>query len=1019
MKFLIIIILLTKVSLASVTLSLEALTTQNEYVTTYSGSVYLQGTLEIGITTDEDIVGFSMGISHYNGMGVGQPYGGLVEEYDFTMSSIFGATITGGHNMFPQDHYIPAGTTDETLMYVPILISENNDEEFCIQPGVFSNLEGNSVEVLLDENSCISIEDMTVSGIPVVIINDGAEDAEAEMGSTFTLNATSSFDPDGTIESYFWSQSSEGAQVEFSSENESIVTFTVPTEENDDVVCIVSLTVTDNDGNTAMSELTVTGIENTESDGSVTLTIESLTTQNEYVTTYSGSVYLQGTLEIGITTDEDIVGFSMGISHYNGMGVGQPYGGLVEEYDFTMSSIFGATITGGHNMFPQDHYIPAGTTDETLMYVPILISENNDEEFCIQPGVFSNLEGNSVTVNLNEESCISMDEITGLDSTVATSDTLIIRVVDLETGEGIEGAQGTVMSWSNDFWTDDYFSEFETDDSGYVYIVDFPIGMSYVDVYNEEHYPASQQFTYSGSEQITIGMQPLGFNSDGTDTLEIQFIDQNTGEPIPYVNVDISVFNVNWDNDCWDDDCFGSIITDENGYAVIQDFPLGLGWLEASKSGYLTLGSQYLFDGSEQLTFNMEPFEGYTGEADTIVIQIVDSNTGNGISGAYGDLSTFGVNENSWGEEITFSILTNDEGFATIEDYPVDYYAYGSVYADGYSPIYLQFDPADNDTIIYAMENLGNLATVSGTVLFEQDTNSFLTPFIFAMSTENSIEQYGSSVAVDGNGSYELALIPGDYVIGALYFNSQVLDWTDENIDMEIQLQFYENSLTFEGATTVMVMEGTTTENVNFDFINNTSLEFNGQLGNMVMGQVTSNNEINMHSTVVSVLDLNGQVVSEQTINYDQNFSLTGLNQNQDYILLASHSEFGTVEKEFFLSSMVHVETIEFDLSQMSTDNNQSQFPARFSLSQNFPNPFNPTTEIKYELPAESLVNITIYDLMGRKINALVNQEQSAGSYSLQWDATNNVGEAVPAGMYIYTIQAGKFNSTKKMVLLK
>ena len=67
------------------------------------------------------------------------------------------------------------------------------------------------------------------------------------MGSTFTLDATSSFDPDGTIESYFWNQSSEGTQVEFSSENESIVTFTVPTEENDDVVCIVSLTVTDND----------------------------------------------------------------------------------------------------------------------------------------------------------------------------------------------------------------------------------------------------------------------------------------------------------------------------------------------------------------------------------------------------------------------------------------------------------------------------------------------------------------------------------------------------------------------------------------------------------------------------------------------------------------------------------------------------------------------------------------------------------------------------------------------------
>ena len=81
----------------------------------------------------------------------------------------------------------------------------------------------------LDENSCISIEDI-VSGIPVAIINDGAEHAEAEMGSTFTL-MRQGFDPDGTIESYFWNQSSEGTQVEFSSENESIVTFTVPTEE--------------------------------------------------------------------------------------------------------------------------------------------------------------------------------------------------------------------------------------------------------------------------------------------------------------------------------------------------------------------------------------------------------------------------------------------------------------------------------------------------------------------------------------------------------------------------------------------------------------------------------------------------------------------------------------------------------------------------------------------------------------------------------------------------------------------
>lgn len=752
---------------------------------------------------------------------------------------------------------------------------------------------------------------------------------------------------------------------------------------------------------------------------SVTLSLESFTTENEYVTWESGD-YLMGTLEVGITTDENLTSIQMGISSYNNMGTGQPYGGLVEEYDWYMSSIFGSLIYGYHNMFPQEYYIPAGTENETLMYVPILISEENDDVFCISGAEFTDLDYDSVTVILNEESCISMNELTGLDSTVTTADTLIIRVVDLETGEGIEGAQGTVMSFSNDIWSDDFFSTFETDDSGYVYIEDFPIGMGFVDVYNEEYFPASQQFTYSGSEQITIAMQSLGFNSGDTDTLELQFIDVNTGETIPYVNVDISVFNSSWDEDCWDEDCFGSIITDENGYAIIEDFPLGFGWIEASKGGYYTLTEQYWFDGSEQLNFSMEVFENYSGETDTLFIQIVDSNTGDGIEGAYGDISTFGYNENAfWNEEITFSINTNNEGIATINNFPVDYFGYGTIYAEGYFPVHLQFDLSGNDTIIFDMESLGNAASISGTVAFELDTNSFLTPFIFAMSTDDSQQQYGSSVVVDGSGNYELPLIPGEYVIGALYFNSEIYDWSDENSDMGILLQFYENSLTLENATEVQVSEGDIIENINFDFINNSYLGFNGQLGNMVMGQVTSNNEINMEYTVVSVLDVNGQVISQQTIDNDQTFSLTGLNQNQNYILSASHSEYGTVEKEFSISSMVHVEDIEYDLSVMSSENEKSQFPDTFSLNQNYPNPFNPTTQITYVLPEESSVSIIVYDLMGKEVKSLINKIQPKGNYSLKWDATDELGERISAGMYIYTIRAGQFTSTKKMVLLK
>ena len=180
----------------------------------------------------------------------------------------------------------------------------------------------------------------------------------------------------------------------------------------------------------------------------VDLTVKSLTTQNEYVTTYSGSEYLQGTLEIGITTDENINYVQMGMSHYNSMGLGLPYGGLVEQYDFSMSSLSGATIYGYHNMFPQEYYIPAGTTDETLMYIPILISENNDEEFCIRYPDFKDLEGNSLVVNLGDESCISIDELTGLDSNATDSNTLTIQVIDSSTGDGIEGVIGNIYNYN-------------------------------------------------------------------------------------------------------------------------------------------------------------------------------------------------------------------------------------------------------------------------------------------------------------------------------------------------------------------------------------------------------------------------------------------------------------------------------------------------------------------------------------------------------------------------------------------
>ena len=93
--------------------------------------------------------------------------------------------------------------------------------------------------------------------------------------------------------------------------------------------------------------------------------------------------------------------------------------------------------------------------------------------------------------------------------------------------------------------------------------------------------------------------------------------------------------------------------------------------------------------------------------------------------------------------------------------------------------------------------------------------------------------------------------------------------------------------------------------------------------------------------------------------------------------------------------------------------------PDEFALHQNYPNPFNPVTTLRYDLPEADLVNITIYDMLGREVKTLINQTQDAGYRSVIWDATNNYGKPVSAGIYLYQIHAGEYISTKKMVLLK
>lgn len=93
---------------------------------------------------------------------------------------------------------------------------------------------------------------------------------------------------------------------------------------------------------------------------------------------------------------------------------------------------------------------------------------------------------------------------------------------------------------------------------------------------------------------------------------------------------------------------------------------------------------------------------------------------------------------------------------------------------------------------------------------------------------------------------------------------------------------------------------------------------------------------------------------------------------------------------------------------------NTGELAKEFSLSQNYPNPFNPSTKIKFQIPNAEFAQLKVFDLLGRVIESLVNENLAKGSFEVQWDAS-----AYPSGIYFYSLSAGVYTETRKMILLK
>jgi hypothetical protein len=110
---------------------------------------------------------------------------------------------------------------------------------------------------------------------------------------------------------------------------------------------------------------------------------------------------------------------------------------------------------------------------------------------------------------------------------------------------------------------------------------------------------------------------------------------------------------------------------------------------------------------------------------------------------------------------------------------------------------------------------------------------------------------------------------------------------------------------------------------------------------------------------------------------------------------------------------------VSLEIANIIGDEPYTDVPEAFVLSQNFPNPFNPETKISYAIPVTEHVTLNIYNANGQMIRTLVDEKQVANYYTATWDGRDDTGKEVPGGVYFYTIEAGSFTQTNRMVLLK
>jgi hypothetical protein len=291
--------------------------------------------------------------------------------------------------------------------------------------------------------------------------------------------------------------------------------------------------------------------------------------------------------------------------------------------------------------------------------------------------------------------------------------------------------------------------------------------------------------------------------------------------------------------------------------------------------------------------------------------------------------------------------------------------------------------------------------TIAGWVISEIDKNPIPHAFVLAipMSAPSNTPAPPLFATADQFGRYKISGVPvGKYVAVACA--------------PRFVCEFFDNAKSFRDAK-IFGVENNVVDNINFTLAP-------AQRGPyQIVGRVRHKQQNRgAENVVVQALD-NSVIIATALTGNDGSFTLDEIPTGE--FKVSATSATGDAEQQVPVSvgngrSVANVELI---LGTTSVKDATAAVPVKFDLEQNFPNPFNPETSIKYHLPAQTSVTLRIYNALGQEIRTLVDQVQDAGVYSAQWDGKDNHGRQLSTGLYLFRLEAGDFVMTRKMAMVK